>query len=185
MRKIIAYEFLTIDGYMAGREGQEMDFVTRNFLNEMESDIAKEYQGVDTFLFGRVTYESLSNYWPNVTTKEEPLADLMNNMSKIVFSKTTTDLKWKNSRQSTKKLLEEVEDLKEKEGKNVMIIGSASIVQELTERRLIDEYKILFFPLISGGGKSLFRQLNEGIPLKLIDSKIYNNGVLLLTYSKH
>ncbi|UNY99836.1 dihydrofolate reductase family protein [Zhouia spongiae] len=179
MRKIIAYEFLTIDGYMAGREGQEMDFVTRNFLNEMESDIAKEYKDVDTFLFGRVTYESLSNYWPNVTIKEEPLADLMNNMSKIVFSKTTTDLKWKNSRQSTKKLLEEVE------GKNVMIIGSASIVQELTERRLIDEYKILFFPLISGGGKSLFRQLNEGIPLKSIDSKIYNNGVLLLTYSKH
>jgi len=71
MRKLIAYEFLSIDGYMAGREGQEMDFVTKNFLNEMETDIVLEYKNADKFLFGRITYESLSQYWPNVTTEDE------------------------------------------------------------------------------------------------------------------
>ncbi|WPR75990.1 dihydrofolate reductase family protein [Algoriphagus sp. NG3] len=183
MRKLIAYEFLSNDGYMAGREGEEMDFVTRNFLKEMETDIELEYKEVDTFLFGRTTYESLSRYWPTVTTEDEPLADLMNGMNKIVFSSTLDDLKWNNSRLSTKGLEEQVIELKREEGKNIMIIGSASIVQSLTEKKLIDEYKFLLFPVILGDGKPLFKNTKEELGLKLIHSKIYRNGVLLLTYS--
>ncbi len=184
MRKLIAYEFLSLDGYMAGRNGQEMDFVTQNFINEMETDIASEYNNVDIFLFGRITYESLAQYWPNVTTKEEPLADLMNGMNKIVFSSSIDDnLKWNNSKLSTKNLVEQVTALKMKEGKNIMLIGSASIVQKLTKIKLIDEYKILLFPVVLGGGKPLFKKLEDELPLKLIHSKTYNNGVLLLTYS--
>lgn len=184
MRKLIAYEFLSIDGYMAGREGQEMDFVTQNFINEMEADIASEYENVDTFLFGRTTYESLSQYWPNVTIEDEPLADLMNGMNKVVFSSTMDDLKWNNSKLSTKDLVEQVAELKMKEGRNIMVIGSASIVQRLTEMKLIDEYKILLFPVVLGGGKPLFKELKDELHLKLTHSKTYNNGVLILTYSK-
>lgn len=100
MRKLIAYEFLSLDGFMAGREEQEMDFVTQRFLTEMESDIAQQYENVDTFLFGRKTYESLSQYWPNVTIEDELLADFMNGMKKIVFSSTIRDLNWNNSKLS-------------------------------------------------------------------------------------
>ncbi len=184
MRKLIAYEFLSIDGYMAGRKGQEMDFVTQNFVSEMETDIASEYKNVDTFLFGRITYESLSQYWPNVTTEDEPLADLMNGMNKIVFSSTIDNLKWNNSKLSAKDIIEQVTELKMKEGKNIMIIGSASIVQKLTKMKLIDEYKILLFPVILGGGKPLFKELKDELYLKLTHSKTYNNGVMILTYSK-
>ena len=183
MRKLIAYEFLSIDGYMAGRNGQEMDFVTKNFLDEMETDIAMEYKKVDTFLFGRTTYESLSQYWPNVTTADEPLADFMNGMNKIIFSSTIKSLKWKNSKLSTKDLVEQVTELKKGEGKNIMIIGSASIVQKLTKKKLIDEYKILLFPVVLGGGKSLFKELTDELHLKLTHSKTYKNGALILTYS--
>lgn len=183
MRKLIAYEFLSVDGFMAGQEGQEMNFVTQHFLNEMETDIALEYKSVDTFLFGRTTYESLSQYWPNVTTEDEPLADLMNGMNKIVFSSTVGNVEWNNSRLSTKELVEQVTELKKEEGKNIMIIGSASIVQSLTEAKLIDEYKFLLFPVILAAGKLLFNKLSTEVNLKLIHSKAYKNGVLILTYS--
>lgn len=183
MRKLIAYEFLSIDGYMAGKEGQEMNFVTADFLPEMENDIALEYKGVDTFLFGKTTYESLTQYWPNVTTEEEPLSDLMNGMKKIVFSSTINNVGWNNSQLASKDLVEQVEELKKEEGKNIMIIGSASIVQRLTEEKLIDEYKLLLFPVVLGGGKPLFKELKAELKLSLIHSKAYKNGVLILTYS--
>lgn len=183
MRKLIAYEFLSVDGYMAGRKGEEMDFVTNNFLDEMEADIALEYKNTDLFLFGRITYESLSQYWPNVTTEDEPLADLMNEMNKFVFSSTIDNLKWNNSNLSDKDLVEHVKELKKGKGKNIMIIGSASIVQKLTEMKLIDEYKFLLFPVILGGGKPLFKEQPDKLNLKLTQSKAYKNGVLILTYS--
>lgn len=184
MRKLIAYEFLTLDGYMAGNEGEEMDFVTQHFLTEMEMDIAQDYENIDTFLFGRKTYESLSQYWPNVTIEKEPLADFMNGMRKIVFSSTIDDLKWNNSALSTQNLIEEVKALKKEQGKDVMIIGSASVVQKLTEMKLIDEYKILLFPVVLGAGKPLFKGNENALNLKLTHSKKYSNGVLSLTYSK-
>lgn len=184
MRKLIAYEFLSLDGFMAGREGQEMDFVTQRFLAEMESDIAQEYKNADTFLFGRKTYESLSQYWPNVTIKDEPLADFMNGMRKIVFSSTISDLNWNNSKLSQVSLVEQVTTLKKEEGKNIIIIGSASIIQKLTELKLIDEYKILLFPVVLGDGKPLFNRQKNAVNLNLRQTKKYNNGVLLLTYSK-
>lgn len=182
MRKLIAYEFLSIDGFMAGKEGQEMNFVTENFSGEMETDIAMEYNNVDTFLFGRKTYENLSHYWPNVTRREEPLAGFMNGMKKIIFSSTLNVLEWNNSELSTTTLIQEVNNLKKIEGKNIMIIGSASIVQKLTEKKLIDEYKFLLFPVILGGGKPLFSDIKTKLDLKLSHTKSYENGTLILTY---
>lgn len=173
-----------MDGYMAGKAGQEMDFVTSKFLPEMEEDIALAYQHVDRFLFGKTTYESLAQYWPTVSQEEEPLADIMNKMHKVVFSSTLGQLEWNNAHLAVKGLEQEVRSLKEKEGKDIMIIGSASLVQQLTGLGLIDEYRFLLFPVLLGGGKPLFKAQEKAINLHLTKSKAYTNGTLLLSYTR-
>lgn len=164
MKKVIAYEFLSLDGFMAGKEGREMDFVTENFLPEIEADIAGEYDRAGAFLMGRTTYEILSQYWPDVTVREEPLADYMNKMEKIVFSSSLSKAeKWQNSSIVCGELRSEIEALKKRKSKNMIIIGSASMVQQLTDEKLIDEYYFLLFPVVLGEGKPLFDKISNKI----------------------
>jgi dihydrofolate reductase len=140
---------------------------------------------VDTILLGRVTYELLANYWlsssPSTNEIDPIIIDKMNNLPKIVFSNTLEKAEWKNTRLIKRINAEEILKMKKQPGKNMMILGSGSIVSALTNLGLIDE-NLLVTPVVLGRGKPLFKDLNSRQKLKLIKTKTFRSGVVALNY---
>ncbi len=142
MRKVIATEFMTLDGLMLD-PADEMEWVQNTLSEEQEEEIRRHQNQADTMLLGRVTYEILASYWPTATAEQEypEMIDHMNNTPKVVFSRTLDKAEWNNSKLVKDNIAEEVQRLKEQPGKNMIIVGSASIVQALTNLGLVDEYR--------------------------------------------
>jgi len=182
MRKIIVVEFLTLDGFVSG-PGPEMDWVADIYTDEIAQALGEGQKPVDTFLLGRVTYQGVVSYRPEKTIEEEPfLADHINPKPKLVFSKTLESAPWgkyNNARVIKEHALEEVQKLKQQPGGDMMIIGSASLVQHFAQAGLIDEYALYVHPLFVGSGTPLFK---EKVNLKLRETKAFRNGVVRLTY---
>jgi dihydrofolate reductase len=189
MRKLIVTEWITVDGFIAGANG-EMDWVTSIFDETMGKYEGTIIDTADTLLLGRVTYDSFAGSWPkvpenpNVSAEEKEYAGKLNAMRKVVFSKTVTNPTWNNTAIMKDIIPEEIQKLKEEGGKDILIYGSASIVQALTNLGLIDEYQLLVHPVILGSGKPLFKDIKEKKDLKLIDSVIHPSGVVRLVYQK-
>ncbi len=181
MRKIIVSNYVTLDGFMAGPNG-EIDW---SLWNEETAQYAKELQkSIDTILFGRVTYELMASFWPTpAADSEDPvITGYMNDTAKIVFSKTLEKTDWKNTKVIREINSGEILKMKQQPGKNLVIYGSGSLVSNLTQLGLIDDYRIFVNPVILGQGKLLFQDLKDRHKLKLIDTKIFKNGVVLLHY---
>ncbi len=181
MRKIIASEMVTLDGLFAGPDG-EIDWFSWN--EEMARYAIDLISSVDTLLFGRVTYELMASYWPSASppTEDPIIIDRMNNLPKIVFSKTLEKAEWKNTRLVKEIVAEEVLRMKKQPGKNMMIYGSGSIVTAFMNIGLIDEYHLFVNPVVIGRGKPLFKDLKNMHKLKLVRTKTFSNGVVLLQY---
>jgi len=150
MRKIIASEFYTLDGLMSDPE-DKMEWVLGSFNDEMgkyENDL---YDNADTLLLGRTTYKIWEGYWPTAASNpatsqgDIEMAHKINNMTKIVFSHSMEGVEWKKSKLIKEINPEEIMKMKQGMGKNILVIGSASIVQQLTNLGLIDEYHLLVF----------------------------------------
>src|ERR1700691_2843908 len=126
-------------------------------------------QAADTLLFGRVTYELMASYWPSEpVVKNDPIvAERMNNLAKVVFSKTEGSLAWNSSTLRTNIVADEIIKMKQAPGKDILVLGSGTIVAELTDLGLIDEYRLIVNPVILGGGKNLFAGVHKKINLKL------------------
>jgi len=187
MRKIIATEFYTLDGLMSDPQDQ-MEWVTAAFsedLGKYEDDL---YNQSDTLILGRVTYKIFEGYWPtagdNPSTPEgeKEMANKINTATKIVFSKTLKEITWKNSIIMNEINSEEIKKLKKKNGKDMLIVGSATIVQQFTNLGLIDEYHFMVHPVILHEGKPLCNNINEMRSLKLISTRTFSNGVVGLFY---
>ena len=182
MRKIIAVEFMTLDGFVSG-PGREMDWVEKTYTDEIAQALGEGQKAVDTFLLGRVTYQGLVSYWPEKTREEEPfLADHINPKPKLVFSKTLESAPWgtyHNASVVKEHVLEEVHQLKQQTGLDMMIIGSASLIQSFAKAGLMDEYVLYVHPVFVGSGVPLFK---EQVTLKLVETKTFRNGVVRLTY---
>lgn len=133
---------------------------------------------MDTGLIGRVNYLEQAASWPN---QQGPLADVMNNMTKVVFSKTLKKLEWQNSRLATGSPAEEIARLKQQPGKDIGVAGGASFAQSLSKQCLIDEYRLTVHPVALGKGLPIFV---EPTKLKLVNSKPLSNGVIVLTYQQ-
>lgn len=185
MGKLSVFNFVSLDGYYKDLTNN-ISWHKHSPKGSDENEFAeKGAQSESILLFGRVTYEMMSGWWPTPMAKQaDPLmAEGMNKSEKIVFSKTLKKAEWNNTR-VVSDLLEEVKRLKKTSSKDLTILGSGSIVTQLAEAGLIDEYQIMLDPVAIGGGTSIFKGLNQPLELKLADSKVFNSGVVLLTY-KH
>ena len=189
MRKLIATEFYTLDGLMSDPK-DEMDWVTGTFNDAMGMYENEVYTDADTLLLGSVTYKIFEGYWPhaadnpNTLPGDVAMARLINNARKIVFSRTLKDVSWQNTEVRTAIDPEEIKKMKKLPGRNMLLVGSASIVQQMTNLGLIDEYHLLLHPVILGRGKPLFKDIPEKHNLALIGTKDFGNGVVLLRYNK-
>ena len=181
MRKIIVSEYVTLDGFFAGPKGEIDWFVWDEETAQYARDLANS---IDAILFGRVTYELMASFWPTpAADSEDPLiTSYMNDTAKIVFSKTLEKADWKNTKVIKEIKPEEILKMKQKPGKNMVIYGSGGVVSTLTQLGLINDYLIFVNPVILGQGKPQFNDLKNWHKLKLINTKTFNNGVVLLHY---
>ncbi len=181
MRKIIVSNYVSLDGFFAGPNGEYDWFV----WDEETAEYVKKMLGsIDTLLFGRVTYELMAGYWPTASppTEDPVIIAAMNNLPKIVFSKTLEKVEWNNSRLVKDNILEEVARLKQQSGKDMVIFGSGSIVSAFTQSGLIDDYRIFINPIVLGSGKPLFKGLHERLKLILLSTRTFQCGVVLHHY---
>ncbi len=181
MRKIIVFENVTLDGFMAGPKG-ELDWAIRD---DEITQYSRDGQGsTDMFLFGRVTYDMMASFWPTPAGKSaNPVfAEALNNSPKIVFSSTLEKADWQNTEVVKELHKDEILKLKQQPGKNMMIFGSGTLVEQLAALGLIDEYQLMVNPVILGKGKPLFKDIKDRINLKLVKTKTFNNGIVLLQY---
>jgi dihydrofolate reductase len=182
MRKIVAGEFVSLDGVMEAPDQWHFPY----FDDAMGSVVDEQMQGSDTMLLGRVTYEEFASYWPGKTEEDTPGASFMNGLPKLVVSTTLNDVSaWENSTLIDKNdILGNLARLKEQPGKDISIVGSAMLVQSLLEAGLLDELRLLVHPIIVGHGKRIYAEQEKPTGLKLIDSRTFDTGVLYLTYAK-
>lgn len=181
MQRLTAFNFVTLDGYF---QGPNADTSWHRHGAEQDEYAAEALTGGGTLLFGRVTYEMMAGYWTSpAAVKSSPIvARGMNSAEKIVFSRTLKTVDWNNSRLVKGRIDEEVRKLKEMPGKGMAILGSGSIVTQLAEHGLIDDYQIMVNPIAIGGGASLFKGLTKPLELKLTSTRVFKNGIVLLCY---
>jgi dihydrofolate reductase len=184
MRKIIVTMWISLDGFIAG-PNEAMDWVlVDDQMGKYEDSMVSN---ADTLLLGRVTYDSFAGAWPYVPDNpeasegEKQYARIVNALQKVVFSKSLEKAEWHNSKLLRAINSAEIEKLKQEPGKDIVIYGSASIVQQLTNLGLIDEYQLLVHPIVLGSGKHLFKDVSK-TNLKLVETKTFSSGVVLLTY---
>jgi dihydrofolate reductase len=182
--KIVVTEFVSLDGVMedpGGSEGFKYGGWTFEIPRGEEGDRFKldETMASDALLLGRVTYEGFAAAWPS---REGEFADKFNQMPKYVVSSTLDEPEWENSTVLRGDLAEEVEQVKARHDGDVVVHGSAQLVQGLLERGLVDELRLMVFPVVLGAGKRLFGETSDKKPLQLVDSKTVGDGVVILTY---
>ncbi len=181
MRNLIVFNLVTIDGYFTGLNG---DISWHNVDAEFQKFAEEKSGSGNTLLFGRVTYELMAGYWPSPEAlRNDPIvARGMNNSPKIVFSRTLERADWVNTRLIKDDLIGEVRKLKQQPGKDLTILGSGSIVAQLAQAGLIDEYQILLNPVALGKGRTMFEGIKDRINLKLTSTLTFGNGNVLLCY---
>jgi dihydrofolate reductase len=178
MRKIIVSEFVTLDGVMEAPETWQFPY----YSDDMGEVIKAQILASDAMLLGRVTYEVFAAYWPSQTNNEFGIADKLNSSPKFVVSSTLQKAEWNNSTLIKGNVAEEISKLKQQPDGNIRITGSATLVQSLMQADLIDEYQLMVHPVVLGSGKRLFRDGSDTLKLKLLDTKTFSKGVVLLCY---
>jgi len=184
MGRIVVTEFVSLDGVMEDPGGSE-NFKHGGWSFEIsrgeEGDKFKldEAFSSEALLLGRVTYEGFAAAWPS---REGEFADKFNSMPKYVVSSTLDEPEWNNSTVLKGNVAEEVGKLKQEQDGDIVVHGSAQLVQTLVENDLVDEFRLMVYPVVLGGGKRLFGETSDKKPLRLVDSKLVGDGVAILIY---
>jgi dihydrofolate reductase len=179
LRRLIASEMVTVDGFFAGANGELDWFVQGEELDEFANNLL---DSVDTILYGRVTYQMMAGYWPHARGS---FADRTNRLPKLVFSSTLDETpwgEWDNAKPLKGALAGEVAKLKNEPGSDLVIYGSGSVVQALTRLGAIDEYRLVVNPVLLGAGRPLFDGVAERRNLRLTESVSWPSGCVALTY---
>jgi dihydrofolate reductase len=181
MRKVILFMMVSLDGFFEG-PNHALDW--HNVDAEFNEFAIHQLNEVDVLLFGRKTYEMMASYWPTpAATKNDPIvAERMNNLPKLVFSRTLQKVEWNNSRLIKENVAEEISKLKQQPGKDMAIFGSSDLSVTLAKLGLIDEYRIMVNPVVLGNGTRLFAGMNHRLNLKLVKTKSFSSGNVLLYY---
>ncbi len=179
MRKLIAAINMTLDGFCDHTAINADDEIHQHY-NELLSDAG-------TLLYGRITYQLMEDYWPSVVknpTGNKPMdefAVLIDNISKVVYSRTLQHVDWKNTQLKKEVVKEEVLELKQEAGKDILV-GSPSLIVAFSELDLIDEYQLAVHPTVLGSGLPLFKNIKDRINLKLLKTKTFSAGAIILYY---
>ena len=184
MRKVVVSEFVSLDGVMEDPGGAEKfehgGWTMPYWSDEIGKVKFDELFASDALLLGRVTYQGFAKAWPSMKD-EAGFADRMNSIPKYVVSTTLEEVEWNNSRLIKGNVVEEIFRLKQQPGQNILIGGSAKLVQALMQHGLIDEYWLLVYPVVLGSGKRLFQEVSK-TTLKLVETRAFSSGVALLHY---
>jgi len=184
MRKLIVFNHVSLDGYFSDANS-DMSFAHRDNQDaEWDAFAADNASGGGVLLFGRITYELMASFWPTpLAAQQMPVvAERMNNLPKVVFSRTLDKASWQNTKLVTSDLAGEIRKMKQEAGEDIAILGSGSLVSQLTQHRLIDEYQIVVNPVALGKGRTLFEGLTEKVLLRLTHTRTFGNGKVLLCY---
>ena len=175
------WNIITLDGYFEGNQNWDLSFHNVIWGQELEKLSIEQLHSADYLVFGRVTYEGMAAYW---TKAEGEIADLMNRIPKLVFSKTLKSADWNNTSLISENAAEEIRKLKAKGGKDLYVFGSANLSETFINDNLFDEYRIGIAPVILGSGRPLFRQGNSPKNLSLVSAHQLLTGGVILKYTK-
>ena len=194
MRKVIILEWMTLDGVVQGPGAADEDTTggfkhggwhLRYFDDLSRKWMVKNLTEAGGFLLGRRTYEGFASYWPNASDEEQVIAEPLNTKPKYVASTTLTGpLAWQNSTVLEGDLTEAVVALKQKNGGDLLVIGSTKLVRALIERDLADEFRLMIDPLLLGSGKRIFLKDGVARPLRLADTQVTTTGAIIATYTR-
>ncbi len=180
MRRVVAAINMTIDG--------NCDHTAGIAHKELHQHYTELLRNAGTLLYGRITYQLMENYWPTLVrnpsgnTANDEFAVAIDNIPKLVFSHTLQSVEWESARLARKDLKEEVRELRQQSGKDILV-GSRSLIISLLNFNLLDEFQLTVHPVIAGPGLPLFEDVNDRIVLKLMKTKKFNGGSLTFYYA--
>ena len=184
MRKLIVFNHVSLDGYFTDARG-DMSFArNENPDAEWDAFVTGNASGGGMLLFGRITYELMASFWPTPVAAESmpDVAERMNNLPKVVFSRTLEAVSWNNTKLVKGDLADAIRKMKQEAGEDMVIFGSGSLVSQLAQESLIDEYQIVVDPVALGKGRTMFDGIKKKLPLKLKNTRTFGNGNVLLCY---
>jgi dihydrofolate reductase len=181
MRKVIFFMLTSLDGYF---EGPHQDIGWHNVDDEFNEFAIQQTREFGGLLFGRKTYQLMAGYWPTEAAKRDDpvIAGLMNSLPKIVFSKTLESVDWQNSRLVRDSIQDEVSHLKEQPGGDLAIFGSSDLTASLAQMGMVDEFRIMVNPVVLGEGSPLLKGLDHRLDLRLLKTRPFKSGNVLLYY---
>jgi len=184
MRKLAVFNHLSLDGYFVDMNGSMSWAKSGTKDAEWNAFVAKNAKGDGLLLFGRVTYELMASFWPTpMADQHDPVvAERMNKLPKVVFSKTLDKASWSNTRLVKGDMVAEIRKMKKEPGEDMVILGSGSIVSQLAQEGLIDAYQVVVNPIVLGKGRTMFDGVKEKLNLKLTKTRAFGNGNVFLCY---
>lgn len=182
MRKLVVFNLVSLDGFFVDSKG-DMSWAHKNDA-EWNAFVNENASGNGVLVFGRITYELMASYWPTpMALQNSPVvAKGMNDMPKIVFSRTLDNASWSNTKLVKGDLATEMRKLKKEPGPDLVVLGSGSIVSQLAQQSLIDEYQIALSPIVLGKGRTMFEGVKEKLNLRLTKSRTFGNGTVFACY---
>jgi dihydrofolate reductase len=183
MRRLMVFENVTMDGYFTDAKG-DMSWAHQGSSPDWEAFTTENAKGGGEMLFGRITYDLMKSYWPTpAAAKDNPVvAEQMNSLPKVVFSKSLDKASWSNTKVVKGDLAAEVRRMKKEPGRDMVIMGSGTIVSQLAPAGVIDEYQVVVHPLVLGKGRTLFEGVTDRLAFKVASTRTFSNGNVLLSY---
>jgi dihydrofolate reductase len=182
VRRLIVFNQVSLDGYFTDSKG-DMSWAHKSDP-EFDAWTQENAKGGGTLLFGRITYDMMASFWPTPAAMETMpvVAKQMNELPKVVFSRTMDKASWQNTKLVKTGLVEEVRRMKNLNGDGMVIMGSGTIVSQLTQAGLIDEFQLVVNPIVLGKGRTLFEGVKDKVNLKRTSTRTFGNGNTVLCY---
>jgi dihydrofolate reductase len=185
MPRLLVFNSVTLDGYFTGENGDLSWAHTRDSQDEeWKAFVSENAKGGGVLLFGRVTYDMMASYWPTPDAlRDNPVvAERMNALPKIVFSRSLTEARWNNTKLAKGEPATEIRRLKQAPGADLVLMGSGTIVSQLAQEGLVDEYQFVVVPVALGKGRTMFEGVQQRLAMRPTQSRTFRNGRVLLCY---